>query len=93
MTTGGRWDEVYFLNYQIRGKIERQMSFKDPMAAFEKMYKFCQDGSKAPFLSSDEHIGFFSSSDIEWYMLLDDEGKLLAKRRYKNWREDYHVAL
>lgn len=80
---------MYTLNYQMRNKAERQITFQDPTAAFDRFYKFCRAGLKAPFISSDEHIGFFSSSDIDWYMIYDDEGRVLAQRRYENWLKDY----
>jgi hypothetical protein len=67
----------------------KHQDFKDPVKAFDKFYSMLKDARRDPFISSDDHIGFFTHRDVEWFMLNDQEGKDMALIRFKKWLEHY----
>lgn len=67
----------------------RYQDYADPRKAFDRFFAMVNDARKDPFISSDQHIGFFTHKDLEWYMSKDDEGKALAHKRFENWLSDF----
>ena len=88
---GAVWGEVMItvISNQMTTGTNRHQEFKDPVKAFDKFYAMLPDARKDPFISSDEHIGFFTHKDVEWYMMRDEEGKQMAFKRFEKWLSDF----
>lgn len=80
---------ITVISNQVTTGTCRHQDFKDPVKAFDKFYSMLPDARKDPFISSDEHIGFFTHKDVEWYMLNDEEGKQMAFKRFEKWLSDF----
>ena len=80
---------MFTVIYNLTNGTNKYQDFKDPVKAFDLFYALLPDARKDPFVASDEHIGFFTHKDVDWYMMRDREGKDLAKIRFLNWIEDF----
>jgi len=68
----------------------KHQDFTNTDKAFDKFYSMVNNARRDPFISSPDHIGFFSHRDIEWYMTKDQEGKELALIRFNHWLKNFH---
>ena len=80
---------MFTVIYNQRNGTNAYKDFADPVKAFDKFYSMVNDARRDPFISSDDHIGFFTHKNIEWYMLRDQKGKDLAMTRFNTWINDF----
>lgn len=91
-TTGAPEQKIKLtLLYRNRSGSEQHKDFTDPVKAFCEFYRMVHYAWRSPLISSDEIIGFFSHENVEWYMLDDDDGKILAYNRFQNWIRDNRI--